>query len=338
MSLNNEFLEFEDTIESLLMDCQCAVLLVDITNKDSIEMLELLFQKVFFSDFPHLKLILVENKIDANREISEDKIKEFMEQNKCNNHIKISIKEGTGIEELSKNIKTYVNNADNDIPNNFSSQIIKEYLMDTKEKTNPKEMKTANIIFLGNSAVGKTCLFLRLNKNFYNETFMSSIGIDRMTKTFKYKNEIMKVNLCDTAGQDRYRTLPGKYYVNADGVFLLFDLTDKSSFNDVSIWMNELKKNLGNSSEGKKGPVVYLIGNKLDKLNRVITKEEAEEKASFYDIKYFEISCKLNLNIQEVYSRMVVECSKNVSVKSSQSSFKVEADKKHKKNKADLCC
>lgn len=331
-------MEVEDTIKSLLFDCQCVVFLIDITNSKSIDKFERLYEKIIFSDFSYLNIIVVENKIDLNREISEDKIKDFMEKNKIEDNMKISVKEGTGVEELSKKIKEYLNKTGNDMPINFSSQIIDEYSNDNIETIKKKEMKTINIIFLGNSAVGKTCLFLRLNKNYFKESFLSTIGVDRITKTFKYKNEIYKINIVDTAGQDRYRTLPSKYYINADGVFLLFDLTDKQSFNDLSLWMKELNKHVGNPGENKKGPVVYLLGNKLDKLDRVITTDEAEEKANFYDIKYFEISCKLNINIQEVYSRMVVECSKNVTIKSSQSSFQVKTEKKKTKKKANICC
>ena len=331
-------MEVEDTIKSLLFDCQCVVFLIDITNSKSIDKFERLYEKIIFSDFSYLNIIVVENKIDLNREISEDKIKDFMEKNKIEDNMKISVKEGTGVEELSKKIKEYLNKTGNDMPINFSSQIIDEYSNDNIETIKKKEMKTINIIFLGNSAVGKTCLFLRLNKNYFKESFLSTIGVDRITKTFKYKNEIYKINIVDTAGQDRYRTLPAKYYINADGVFLLFDLTDKQSFNDLSLWMKELNKHVGNPGENKKGPVVYLLGNKLDKLDRVITTDEAEEKANFYDIKYFEISCKLNINIQEVYSRMVVECSKNVTIKSSQSSFQVKTEKKKTKKKANICC
>ena len=71
--------------------------------------------------------------------------------------------------------------------------------------------------------------------------------------------------------------------------------------------MNEINQKFNTSSGNKKGPVIYLIGNKLDKLDRVITREQAEEKANFYGIKYYEISCKLNINVQEIYSRYGIE-------------------------------
>lgn len=341
VTINDKMLEIYDTINSILFDCQCAILLIDITNQQSLEQLEKLFDVILFSEFSYLKLILVENKIDEKREISEEQINSFIEKNGIKDNMKISIKEGTGLEELANKIKEYVNKKENDIPINFGSQNLDEYKNEFKELNRNKDMKTANIIFLGNSNVGKTCLYLRLNKNFYNNKFLSTIGIDHSFKTYKYKNEIYKINLVDTAGQDRYRNLPKSYYVNASGVFLLFDLTDKESFNEISVWMSEVNKNLGNTDENKDGPIIYLIGNKLDKTDRVISREEAADKASFYGIKYFEISCKLNINVQEVYSRMMSECSENLDKISyiSQTSFKVKVEKtRKKKKKKSLCC
>ena len=297
-----------------------------------------LLEKIFLSDFSYLKTILVENQIGENIEIDEDIIKEFMEKNEIKDNIKISLKEGKGIEELSNKIKEYINFQENDIPNNFSYQLIDEYSNEISPKTTNIGMKSINLIFIGDSSVGKTCLFLRLNKNFFKESFLSTIGVDRVGKTFKYKEEIYQVSITDTAGQDRYRTLPGKYYINADGIFLLFDLTNQESFNDVSVWMTEVKNHIGNPTENKKGPIIYLIGNKLDKPDRVVSREEAENKAGLYGIKYFEISCKLNINIQEIYSRMVFECSKNITNKTSQATFQVKNEKKPKKKKANLCC
>ena len=341
VTINDKMLELDDTLISILFDCQCAILLLDITNEQNLAQLEKLFDVITFSEFPYLKLILVENKIDEKRVISEEQINEFIERNGIKDNMKISIKEKTGIEELANKIKDYVNRKENDIPINFGSQSLNEYKNEFKEISSYKDLKTANFIFLGNSNVGKTSLYLRLNKNFYNNKFLSTIGIDRSFKTYKYENEIYKINLVDTAGQDRYRNLPKNYYINASGVFLLFDLTDKESFNEVSVWMSEVNKNLGNIDENKDGPVIYLIGNKLDMTDRVISRDEAADKASFYGIKYFEISCKLNINVQEVYSRMVSECRKSIEKISAnlQTSFKVKVEKtkKKKKNKS-LCC
>lgn len=260
-----------------------------------------------------------------------------MEKNEININMKISIKEGTGIEDLADRIKNIVNDNNINIPINFGSQNINEYKNDFELNKDLNKLKTINMIFIGNSTVGKTSLYLRFNKNFYKDSFISTIGIDHSIKTYKYKNELYKINLCDTAGQDRYRTLPKKYYINANGVFLLFDLSNKESFNDVSVWMNEVKQHLGNTKDNK-GPIIYLVGNKLDIVKRVISKEQAEDKASFYGIKYYEISCKLNINVQEVYSRMIVDCSKNIVDKGEQEHFQIKIEKKKKTKSNKLCC
>lgn len=283
-----------------------------------------------------MRKILVENKIDEQREISEESIQNFIYNNKFEKNMKISIKNQVGTEDLAKQIKEHLNREEKDIPNNFCSQIINESNSENKYKIIKGHI---NIIFLGNSMVGKTCLFLRLNKNYYKESFISTIGLEKITKFFKYKDDIYKVNLCDTAGQDRYRTLPKRYYKNSDGVFLMFDLCNKDSFNDISVWMSELKDNYSNTVKKDKEPIIFLIGNKLDNEKRVISKEEAEDKASFYKIKYFEMSCKLNLNVPEIYSRMVVECVENLSDSLEQMSFTTKIEKKKtKKKKAELCC
>ena len=337
MSLTEDILNDKDIINSILFDCQCCLFLLDMTNKDSLTKLKKLANDISFEEFSYLKIILVENKIDENKEINEEEIDEFLDEIKFKEKMQISIKNGTGIEELSNKIKEYVNNNKNDIPINFSSQNINEYKDEEKEKENLK--KTTNIIFLGNSMVGKSSLFSRIDKNHFKECFMSSIGMDRICKTFKYNNELYKVNLWDTAGQDRYRNIPRKFYINAHGVFLLFDLSDQESFNDISIWMNEINQNCSSKGGNQTGPVIFLIGNKLDKLERVITRKQAEDKASFYGVKYFETSCKLNINIQEIYSRMVLECSKKVKDLLDQSTFKIQLkEKKKKKAKKKNCC
>ena len=329
----------QDIISSMLLDCHCAVFLIDVTNKDSLVKLKKLVEDYSFEESSYLKIILVENKTDEDREISEDEIEKFMDENNIKDDMKISIKNNSGVKELSDKIKEYINKNKEDIPINFSSQDINEFKEDEKKNSEIKSIKTINLIFLGNSNAGKTSLFFRIDKNHFKDNFMSSIGIDRIHKSFKYKKELYKVNLTDTAGQDRFRNnIPKSYYVNSHGIFLLFDLCDQKSFNDISIWMNEINQNANTYGGNKKGPVIFLVGNKLDKLDRVITREQAEDKASFYGMKYFETSCKFNINIQEVYSRMVLECSKNIGNTVEQNTFKIKDKKKPKKAKKKNCC
>ena len=339
MSLTETIFKDEGIINSIVLDCHCAVFLLDVTNKDSLVKLKKLVEEYSFEESFRSKIILVENKTDEYREISEDEIEEFIDENNIKDNMKISIKNNSGVKELSDKIKEYINNNEEDIPINFSSQNINELNDDENKKSEFKGIKTINLIFLGNSNSGKSSLLLRIDKNHFKESFMSSIGIDRVHKSFKYKKQLYKVNLTDTAGQDRFRNnIPKSYYINSNGVFLLFDLCDQDSFNDISIWMNEINQNANSYGANQKGPVIFLVGNKLDKLNRVISREQAEDKASFYGIQYFETSCKSNINIQEVYSRMVFECSKNIGDKVEQNTFRMKDKPKPKNIKKNSCC
>ena len=107
--------------------------------------------------------------------------------------------------------------------------------------------------------------------------------------------------------QERFKCLPKKYYQNADGVLLLFDVTNEETFNNVSNWMKDIKEN--SNKDGKESDIaIYLIGNKIDKSDRVIQRETAETQAKSLGMKYFEVSCKINMNIPEVMARMIMEC------------------------------
>ena len=156
---------------------------------------------------------------------------------------------------------------------------------------NQKEIK---FITLGNSKVGKSSYILRYTENQFSIHISSTVGID-----YKFKNEIIdgesiKVYIFDTSGQERFRSISYNMLKNANGVLLFFDITDRESFTSITEWFESIYQH-----QPKNFPIV-LIGNKIDKNDeRQITKKEAEEEANKHNLKYFEISCKNNINIRE---------------------------------------
>ena len=156
---------------------------------------------------------------------------------------------------------------------------------------------------LGDSNVGKTSFLKRYLKNQFSNNYLATIGLDIERKQVKVANYIYKITTYDTYGEERFKCLPKKYYQNLDGAFLLFDVIDELSFKNVYLWMKELEENNNDSKY-----IVYLIGNKIDKPNRVIQRETAEALAKSLGIKYFEVSCKINMNIPEDLARMIMEC------------------------------
>ena len=189
-----------------------------------------------------------------------------------------------------------------------------------------------SFILIGDSTVGKTCFLNRYFKNQVTETFLSTIGIDKEMKHVKVGNDSYKLTVWDTAGEERFRCLPKKYYQNADGVLLLFDVTLEETFTSVSNWMKDVKENANKESDIS----LYLIGNKIDKPDRVISKEKAEEMAKSLGMKYFEVSCKINMNIPEVMARMIMEC--HMKAAHIDNCFKLQPTKQGEGQKKRGCC
>ena len=252
-----------------------------------------------------MKTIIVQNKIDLEKssQTQESEIIELINNKKNMETIKISTKDRSGIDELVNKINKSVNESKNELPMN----IIFESVDNKKKLVNSQGY--LSFILIGDTEVGKTCFFNRYFRDTFSFDFLSTIGIEKESKLVKIKNEIYKITLWDTAGQERFKSLPRKYYQNADGVFLLFDVTKEDTFNNVSNWVNDIKENsnLVVGQDGQQQVPLFLLGNKIDSLERVISIEQGKKLATSLGMKYFEISCKINMNIPEVMSQMIME-------------------------------
>jgi len=301
--IDEEFLKNASLIDTFLYECQCAIFLVDITNQDSFKLIKDLIGIIKSEHFPYLKKILVQNKLDleSTRQVTSFEIKEYLDNNTSLDNQEIDLKSGQNLKELIKKINSAVNESKNELPTNIVSEAL------DKKLGLMNGQGALSFILIGDSTVGKTCFLTRYFKNQFNETFLSTIGIDKEIKHVKVGNDNYKMTLWDTAGQERFKCLPKKYYQNADGVLLLFDVTNEETFNNVSNWMKDVKEN--SNKDGKESDIaLYLIGNKIDKPDRVIQRETAETQAKSLGMKYFEVSCKINMNIPEVMARMIMEC------------------------------
>ena len=306
--IDSTFVEKKELIEVMLYECQCALFLVDITKSDSFSLLKNLLNNIKLENFPYLKIILVQNKLDLEntRQVSSFEIKEFLENNQYLDSQEISLKDGNNVKELLKKINKYVNETKNELPSNIVLECLE------KKLGLMSGQGSLSFILIGDSTVGKTCFLTRYFKNTFSEIFVSTMGIDKEIKFVKIGDDIYKMTLWDTTGQERFKSLPKKYYQNADGVLLLFDVTSEDTFNNVTNWMQDVKENSSktvSNENGKESEIaLYLIGNKIDLPGRQVTKEQAQEQAKSLGMKYFEVSCKINMNIPEVMHRMVMEC------------------------------
>ena len=146
-------------------------------------------------------------------------------------------------------------------------------------------------ILLGDSSVGKSSIFGRLNGKPFNDLMTSTIGTEKVVINFddveiNKKEEIYKnfrIVLFDTAGQERYRAITKAYFRDSQGIILIYDISDATTFEHVQIWLESIKESL--SDWKRSGYIVMLLGNKLDIIEKDIVKravliEEAQRLCS----------------------------------------------------------
>ncbi len=176
------------------------------------------------------------------------------------------------------------------------------------------------VLLLGNSNVGKSSLFLRFVDDIWNDTFVPTIGVDFKIKTFEIDSKKIKMQIWDTAGQERFKNIVASYYRGANGILLIYDVSDKDSFKNLSNWLIEIEKN------ASKNVLKILIGNKSDlEDKRVITYNQGKEFADTYGLKFIETSAKKNVNVTEAIETLGKE------LMNSNVDKKINKDKQNKK-------
>ena len=156
------------------------------------------------------------------------------------------------------------------------------------------------IVTLGDSMVGKTSIVYRYFENKFNESILSTIGIDFKTKYIKVRDASVKVVIWDTAGQEKFRNIAKQYYQGANGVLLVFDISNRKSFERIEYWLNEIKEN--NKIDSM---YVIIVANKTDLINqRVVSRDEAEKYAEKNNISYFEVSAKTGKGVAEMFNNV----------------------------------
>lgn len=156
------------------------------------------------------------------------------------------------------------------------------------------------ILIIGNSSVGKTSFLFRYADDSFTSAFVSTVGIDFKVKTVIRREKRMKLQIWDTAGQERYRTITTAYYRGAMGFILMYDVTNEESFNSVQDWVTQIKTYSWDNAQ------VILVGNKSDMENeRVVTYDRGKQLADQLGLEFFETSAKENINVKNVFERLV---------------------------------
>ena len=159
------------------------------------------------------------------------------------------------------------------------------------------------IIFVGDAGVGKTTIINRINDNEFQSAYDATIGVDFWPKKINFRGNEITLQIWDTAGQERYRGLIPSYVRNSSIVFIVFDITNRKTFESIPKWI-ELIKSI------EKNNILVLIGNKEDlKEKRKVEKKEGNELAKKNEIAYYELSAKRDNNndIKKIFFNTVIE-------------------------------
>lgn len=161
-------------------------------------------------------------------------------------------------------------------------------------------------LIIGSAGSGKSCLLHQLIENKFKGDSSHTIGVEFGSKIVSVAGKSVKLQIWDTAGQERFRSVTRSYYRGAAGALLVFDITNRDSFNSLPDWLNDAR------SLASPNIVILLVGNKKDlDAEREVTFLEASQFAQENELMYLETSAKSGENVDESF----LKCSKTILAK-----------------------
>lgn len=350
---NDNFDYVKNNLKSLIFNSELIILMIDITNEESFKIVTKLYSSS--EDLKEKKILILSNKLDKDdeRKISGFSIKELVENNdnkiKNDNNNKITSFEISLINE-KENFDDFIENLYNILYNKKDSNMYDIIQIQDPPKLNKnifdfnnlKDTYNLSLFLLGNSTVGKTSFKQRFFLNSFTDNTLLTLGVDFDRTMCKIGDKFVKLEVCDTAGQERFRAIPRQHYSKADGFILIFDVCNIKSFKDVESWIkdiiNNTKGNLNSDNLSKSDISIFLIGNKIDNFEkREVNYKDAEDFAKLKGIKYNEISCKSGLNVYEVMTEIIMDSYINIRGNKSKSFNLLLKNNQKKKDKKNCC-
>ena len=156
------------------------------------------------------------------------------------------------------------------------------------------------VALVGDYGVGKSCIVSRFVKDYFSENEMSTLGVDFDCKMIDFKDNKYKIQIWDTAGQEKFQSIVKSYIRDLNVCVLVFDVTQEKTFLNLKKWLNEVRYITDDENL-----LIYVVGNKSDLRGREVPKVEVEEFCQEEKIEYIECSAKKNKNINELFINIV---------------------------------
>ncbi|KAL3668251.1 hypothetical protein V7S43_006345 [Phytophthora oleae] len=170
--------------------------------------------------------------------------------------------------------------------------------------SSPMAESILKVVLIGDSGVGKSNLVMRFTKNKYMPHSVQTVGFEFATKTIRVGDRRLKAQIWDTAGQERFQSLTAAYYRNAVGAMIVYDITNRSSFEHVTSWLAQVHEHSHQSL------VLILIGNKCDLAHlpesREVSSLEAARFAAKHSMEFLETSALDSTNVVDAFKKLIV--------------------------------
>ncbi|EAL44946.1 small GTPase EhRabX34, putative [Entamoeba histolytica HM-3:IMSS] len=183
-------------------------------------------------------------------------------------------------------------------------------------------------LIIGDTAVGKTAMLLRYTDNTFTDAFIATIGVDFKVKKMEVNGKRLKIQV--VSGQEKFHTITQSYYRGSHAVIIVYDCTDKKTFESTKNWLAETEAEIAGSA------VRLLVGNKCDMPKQVST-EEGQSFANCQHVHFMEVSAKTNTNIAEAFNYLINEVVKKLEGNSKQLSGKANVNIKESKKTKSKC-
>ena len=162
-------------------------------------------------------------------------------------------------------------------------------------------------IIIGDPSVGKSNLLMKFAHNKFTDEYQATIGVEFGAKNISFNNQIYRIQIWDTAGQENFRSITRAYYKNSVCAMVVYDITNRDSFEHIQNWIQDVK------DQSPKTVLIVLVGNKIDlEENRAVSYDEGSKFATKNGLIFEETSAKTGQGIEEIFMKSAKEISKQM--------------------------